>query len=188
MMFLHLERAEMVYKRQKQYRLPGFDYAGEGDYFVTICIHDRKQYFGKIEDGKMILSPLGKIVDEIWNKIPNEYKNVRLGSYQIMPDHFHGIVSIIRKNFINEIPTFKSGIKNNPMELKNNSLGRMIRWFKGKVKFEASNINSDFKWQSRFYDRIIRNEKEYYFISEYIMNNPINWGQEIIKDYIEKNP
>lgn len=30
-------------------------------------------------------------------------------------------------------------------------------------------------WQRRFYDHIIRNEKEYNAIKQYIQNNVINW-------------
>ena len=30
-----------------------------------------------------------------------------------------------------------------------------------------------FKWQPRFWDRIIRNEKELHKIQEYIVNNPL---------------
>lgn len=65
------------------------------------------------------------------------------------------------------MPTFKSGIRNNPMELKTITLRRIIRWFKDRVKFEANRINPNFLWQTRFHDRIIRDEKEYYFIIEY---------------------
>jgi hypothetical protein len=32
----------------------------------------------------------------------------------------------------------------------------------------------DFKWQRTFYDRIIRNEKELYFIRKYIEQNPLS--------------
>ncbi len=196
-----------MYKKHKQYRLPGFDYSGEGNYFVTICTQNRNEYFGKIINGKMILSDAGKIMDKTWNEIPNKFENVKLDVYQIMPDHFHGIISIRRNliyqiqnddqiqneknfinktNFINEIPTgieFKSGFRNNPMELKSITLGRIIRWFKGRVKFEAGKIIPGFKWQSRFYDRIIRDEKEFYFIEEYIINNPLNWGTKILNNY-----
>jgi len=84
----------MKYKLHKQYRLPKFNYSGEGNYFVTICIDDRKHHLGEIENGKMILSDLGKIVDKIWNKIPIKFENVDLDVYQVMPDHFHGIVVI----------------------------------------------------------------------------------------------
>jgi len=51
----------MKYKQTKQFRLTDFDYSGDGEYFITICTYNRKQYFGKIENGKMILSAIGKI-------------------------------------------------------------------------------------------------------------------------------
>ncbi len=113
----------MGYKKHKRYRLPDFDYSGEGEYFVTICTNQRKHHLGRIENEKMILSDIGKIIDRIWNEIPDKFGNVKLDVYQIMPDHFHAIL-IIKKSksnmhLINQMPTeFKSGIRNNPMELK----------------------------------------------------------------------
>ena len=180
----------MGHKKHKQYRLLGFDYSGEGEYFVTICTDRRKHHFGKIKNRKIFLSDIGKIVDRIWNEIPDNFENVNLDVYQIMPDHFHAIL-IIRESksnmhLINQMPTkFKSGIRNNPMELKFTTLGKIIRWFKGRVKYEANKLNSDFNWQPRFHDRIIRDEKEFYLISEYIINNPINLGKDILKNYFE---
>jgi len=186
MMFL--QGCGMKYKYHKQYRLPNFDYSGEGEYFVTICVDNRKHHLGEIQNGEMILSDLGKIVDEIWNEIPSKFDNVKLDVYQIMPDHFHGILILKhKKNLINQIPTgFKSGIKNNPMELKSITLGRIIRWFKGRVKFEADKLKHGFTWQSRFYDRIIRDDIEFYFINEYIVNNPKNWGEKILEKYFNE--
>ncbi len=169
----------MKYKQHKQYRLPGFNYGGDGDYFVTINTQNRnREYFGEIKNDKMILSPLGLIVEEIWNKIPSKFPGVVLGNYQVMPEHFHGIVKIGRDIVIKENPIFKSGIVNNPMELKEKSLGYIIRWFKSKVKFESDKIEPGFQWQSRFYDRIIRDEKEFYFIKNYIDNNPVNYKKD----------
>ena len=42
----------------------------------------------------MILNNAGKVVDAEWNRIPDRYKHVVLDKYQIMPNHFHGIVQI----------------------------------------------------------------------------------------------
>lgn len=69
------------------------------------------------------------------------------------------------------------------MELKSDSLGKIIRWFKGRVSFEAKKINPAFAWQPRFHDRILRNEKEHFFIREYIKNNPANYGNKILIKY-----
>ena len=57
----------MEYKSQKQYRLQGFNYSSNGEYFVTICTHNRKDIFGKIKNGEIILNETGKIFKEIWN-------------------------------------------------------------------------------------------------------------------------
>lgn len=54
------------------------------------------------------------------------------------------------------------------------SLGSIIRGFKiGVTKFANQNSIS-FARQSRFYDHIILNKIEYYFIEQYIRNNPKN--------------
>ena len=62
--FINEIPTNMKYKQHKQYRLPDFDYSGEGEYFVTICVDNRKHYFGEIKNSEMILSELGKIVDQ----------------------------------------------------------------------------------------------------------------------------
>jgi len=39
-------------------------------------------------------------------------------------------------------------------------------------------INNRFTWQSRFHDRIIRNDQQYQQIKNYIINNPENWNND----------
>ncbi len=34
-------------------------------------------------------------------------------------------------------------------------------------------------WQKSFYEHIIRNDKEYLKIKEYIKTNPLNWKKDI---------
>ena len=67
-----------------------------------------------------------------------------------------------------------SGLKN-PM--LNDNLSRIIRWYKGRVSFEIRKIHSGFAWQSRFYDHIIRDEKSYYKIRNYIKANTLHWDE-----------
>lgn len=49
---------------RKSIRLKNFDYSKDGLYFITICCHERKRDFGKIERQKRILNDVGKIA---WN-------------------------------------------------------------------------------------------------------------------------
>ena len=73
-------------------RLPNWDYAGNGIYFITICIKDRHHYFGTVENGKMKLSTIGAIVQGFWYDIPHHFDHVVLGEFIVMPNHLHGIL------------------------------------------------------------------------------------------------
>ena len=75
-------------------RLPGYDYSQAGAYYVTINTHKKEHLFGEVVGGVVKLSPLGKIVQEEWLKIPTNFSNVVLDAYVIMPNHVHGILVI----------------------------------------------------------------------------------------------
>ncbi len=79
-------------RQRKQIRLKEYNYASEGVYFVTVCVKDRQCLFGDIVDGKIQLNEAGKMVENVWNEIPNRYGHIKLDYYVIMPDHFHGII------------------------------------------------------------------------------------------------
>lgn len=64
----------------------------------------------------------------------------------------------------------------NPMFHEN--ISRIIRWYKGRCSFEIRKITTDFGWQTRFYDHIIRNDWSYKNIQKYIENNPNNWVKD----------
>ena len=44
----------MINYPNKQIRLKKYDYSQPGYYFVTVCTKDRVEYFGKVENGKML--------------------------------------------------------------------------------------------------------------------------------------
>ena len=64
----------------------------------------------------------------------------------------------------------------NPMIQEN--LSRILRWYKGRVTFESRKIHADFSWQPRFHDHIIRDEREFERIKNYIITNPSNWEKD----------
>ncbi|MFN3315796.1 MAG: transposase, partial [Raineya sp.] len=61
---------------------------------------------------------------------------------------------------------------------KPNSISTIIRSYKSAVTKHANRLGLDFGWQSRFYDHIIRDEKAFENISNYIINNPLNWKKD----------
>lgn len=79
---------------RKSIRLPGYDYAQAGAYFVTVVAWGRDCLFGEVVDGVMVLNDIGKIVQEEWERTAIVRKNIELGAYVVMPNHFHGILII----------------------------------------------------------------------------------------------
>lgn len=50
----------------------------------------------------------------------------------------------------------------------------MVSTFKRLTNKEINNKI----WQRNYYEHIIRNEREYLEIIQYIQNNPLNWNKE----------
>ena len=84
--------------RRQSIRLPGYNYASEGWYFVTICCKDHSHLSGEIRDGEMVLQEAGDWVEKWWNKIPEKSPDIELGDYDIMPNYFHAIVINVGAN------------------------------------------------------------------------------------------
>ena len=164
-------------------RLQNWDYGWNAAYFVTICTENREWYFGDIVDGEIQLSKIGIIANKCWHEIPKHFPFVKLGAFVTMPNHMHGIVIIDKlddgRSGIAETQNFASLQGNkNKFGPQSQNLGSIIRGFKIGVTKQARQINPDFAWQSRFHDHIIRNDKSFHNISEYIINNPSKWQED----------
>lgn len=160
---------------RKSIRDKSWDYSGGGVYFITITVRHFGIPLSSIVDKEVELSDTGEVIHSIWKLLPEQFAHVEVDSSVIMPDHFHGIV-ILKKCDSHNAAT-KGGIcgRSNPM--LENGLPRVIRWFKGRSTFEVRKIDSAFTWQSRFFERRIRNQKGFIAAREYIRQNPIRWSQ-----------
>lgn len=173
--------------RVESTRKSNWDYGSNAPYFVTICTKNREHFFGKIENNVMNLSEIGKAANNCWLSIPEHFPFVELGEFIVMPNHVHGII-IINKPIIDaETQNFASPQNKNQnfishkKETKNKfgpqsqNLGSIVRGFKIGVTLFSKNNELPFCWQPRYHDIIIRNETSFKTISNYIINNPINW-------------
>lgn len=80
---------------RRSIRLRGNDYAGAGAYFVTICAKDRECLFGDIAEGKMVLNDAGRMIQTVWEELPQFYPGIGIDAFQIMPNHVHGIIILV---------------------------------------------------------------------------------------------
>ena len=153
---------------RKSYRLEDYDYSSIGYYFITINSKDKRNIFGEIKEEVMYPNKLGEIIQEEWERAGEIRKNIKLHEYVVMPNHFHAIV---------EICYSISKIDVSNRFLSANSLGAIVGSFKGAVT-RKNNIllgNKKCVWHARFYDRIIRDDRELMNVKNYIENNVKNW-------------
>ncbi len=194
----------MTNKFKNKYLIPSarasfWNYGWNAAYFVTICTKNRRCWFGDVVNGIMELSPMGHIANSCWYQIPLHFPFVELGEHIIMPNHVHGIVIINKpddghndgrndgrnvqtQNFASlpppPPPSSSSAISQNQFGPQSKNLASIIRGFKIGVTKNARKINSEFVWQPRYHDHIIRNDKSFENISNYIINNPKNWNKD----------
>lgn len=131
---------------------------------------------------------------------------MELGAHVIMPNHVHGIVIINKPNderndgknpirynessvetqdlaSLQKTPTtqgdpIKPNNTKNKFGPQSKNLASIIRGYKIGVTKNARQFQPGFSWQSRYHDHIIRNENSLQNISQYIMDNPMNWERD----------
>jgi REP-associated tyrosine transposase len=139
----------------------------KGYYFVTLTTKDKKDFFGKIENDKVVLNTRGEIAGANWAGISAKFPDVSLDEYIIMPNHIHAIM--IFKNLKQS---------KNIMDAK---LNHILDGFKRCTRLdinEAFPRSKKFEWQSETEIREIHNEGELFDMRYYIDSNPVRWEMD----------
>jgi REP element-mobilizing transposase RayT len=185
-------------------RFRGFDYSACGAYFITICTNHHRPFFGVIENGMVKPNWVGTIVEREWIRTTAIRPEIALDEFVVMPNHFHAIISITPPNVGTQraasadfTPDSSDDRTQHAASLRKNgvggatennvtarSLSAVVRAFKSAVTRAVNqhratrNQSPVVVWQSRFHDRIIRDETELLNTRRYIVENPINWHED----------
>lgn len=153
----------MEHPQRKPNRLKEHDYSSPGAYFITICTKDRKNLFWENAGASIArpqdveLSTQGRIVGDAIRNITKHYPAVSVDHYAVMPNHVHLLLQIHADS--------KGQAARTP------AISIVIQQMKGYVTKQLG----DSVWQKPFHDHVVRGEKDYLKIWEYIENNPIRW-------------
>jgi putative transposase len=164
---------------RKSIRLKRYDYSENGAYFITICIQHRECLFGEIVAGEMRLNGAGMLAQKWWLELKNKYPHIELDEYVIMPNHFHGIITIQNETAVGAI--HESPLRSDISTRRKMTLSKIVGYFKmnsAKYINQLLNTKEQKLWQRNYYEHIIRNEQSLTQIQEYIINNPSNWEQD----------
>ena len=152
--------------RRKSPRLADYDYTEPGSYFITVCTHDHSCLFGDIVVGQLELNEIGRIVKTCWADLPPHFPEVELDLYVVMPNHLHGIVTLL--------DTTDKPTANHTRPIVHTIVGAFKSAVTASVN-AARNTPGAPLWQRSYYEHVIRSETGLNRIREYIANNPIKW-------------
>ena len=113
--------------------------------------------FWKLEqlvDGCPVLSEAGTIVENCIREIPQHYPCVRVEQYNVMPNHVHIILQIEEGNMV--------------------PLSKVV----GQMKQTVSRALGGGIWQKSYHDHVIRGEKDYMKIWNYVAYNHLKWKED----------
>lgn len=147
----------MELPRRKANRLLRYDYKNPGCYFVTICTMEKRKMFWESEqlmDGRPVLSEAGAIAENCIREIPQHYPRIRVEQYNVMPNHVHIILRIEEGNTV--------------------PLSKIV----GQMKQAVSHALGHGIWQKSYHDHVIRCEKDYMKIWNYVAYNHLKWKED----------
>jgi len=170
-------------RHRRSIRLKGYDYSQSGMYSVTICTQNRLCLFGIIENEKMLLNDAGKMIGHWYRELECKFSDIKCHEMIVMPNHVHFIVENVGADLC-VCPGL--GDSRTTGEHIGSPLRHVVQWFKTMstneyIRSVKQNQWQRFDkklWQRNYYEHIIRNEKSYLKISEYINTNPSKWQDD----------
>lgn len=155
----------MTFPIRKSNRLKNFSYSSSGAYFITICTVNQSKILCDIVGGGDLDAPKIKLTKE--GQIVLKYiagfekvKDACIDNFVIMPNHIHMII--------------RTDGSHNSLTRANEKIPHMISTFKRFCNAETGrNI-----FQRSYYDRVIRNDRDYEMIWNYIETNPAKWKND----------
>ena len=160
----------MELPKRKSNRLPGFDYSTPGAYFITVCTKERKCILGDIVGGGALDAPfvrLTTIGETVQRYIVSgsNISGVTVDKFVIMPNHIH-IILLVDDAAV-------SGTSRAP-----SPANALIPHFVSALKRFCHRDVGEIVFQRSYHDHVIRGEKDYRKIWEYIDTNPTRWCED----------
>ena len=172
----------MNFQSRKSPRLKGYDYSTPGYYFITVCTNKKRCILGRINENstsivgeglcalpKTQLTNIGKIVKTAIEDINKLYVDISVDKFVVMPNHIHIIV--IKHPAESNLT---GGHGDPPLQYDNTSIVGIV----SNLKSYTTHLYGKALWQRSFHDHIIRGEKDYLKIWEYIDQNPAKWRED----------
>lgn len=151
-------------------RLKRHDYTKPCTYFITVGSYKHGLIFGEIKNNDFIPNTVGQIILKKLEETKKHFKNIKISSQQLMPNHLHFILEII-----GAITIVGAGF---PRPL---AIGHIIAFLKytSTKEINQHKLLAHFQaFQRNYHEHIIRTPVELIEIKNYIKQNPTTWQQD----------
>jgi REP element-mobilizing transposase RayT len=184
---------------RRSIRLPEYDYASPGAYFVTVCVRKGECLLGRVADGEMQRSEYGQLAHDFWKQVRVHFPSVAVDAFVIMPNHLHVIVMIHETSVragdeMGEVTSplqasdegqrgrgavsAPSGQTQPTSGIKRPTLGQIIAYYKymttKQINLMRGTPGIPF-WQRNYWEHVIRTDQALNAIRQYVTDNPTRW-------------
>ena len=157
--------------------------------------------FGSVRNGVINLTDAGRMIERVWQELPRYSSRIDLDIFQVMPNHFHGILII--KEDLRQVQTTALGTgRESRSHPAKQQYGRcsytQLEQERPDISISVLDLVARFKsltttqyirgvkennwkrfnkklWGAKFHDHVIRTESALQSIRMYIQNNPRKW-------------
>ena len=179
--------------RNESPRMPKWNYAGNGFYFLTLVQAKRRcnlAWIDRVDNMVVVtLKPYGQIIEKEWLKSFEIRNELICHEFVIMPNHIHALIQLVK--WEEKYPKIRASEPiahyGRPMVRKSKSISSFMAGFKSAVnsriddyidieKLPIPKYNSkNHFFQANCHDRLVRDQRAFDQIRAYIRKNPEEW-------------
>lgn len=145
-----------------------------GYFLLTLRTIAEESLFGCVSHKEMTLNAAGEILKRLWRHVPERYREVRLDTYVILPNHLHAIVYVDPGHIGDLIP-----FMNEEGEVANHEgvIFDLVDWFMLATESEITGHGGSLSriWNRDFWERPVDNKITLEKLRSHLSANPSSW-------------
>ena len=170
---------------RRSLRLPGYDYASPGAYYVTLRNEGKLCVWGAVIGDELRHNEAGRMVLRWLSEVPHKFPYVSVDEHVVMPNHVH-VIFFIHTGARVRLSRMPRETAEGQAGVLRPALGRVVGWLKtmSTNEYIRGVKEKDWPpfpgrlWQRNYYERILDSQKQLDAARVYIARNPANWHQD----------
>jgi REP element-mobilizing transposase RayT len=168
-------------------RFDGWDYSRGASFFITIATAPRRALFGRVRGGGVVLSALGRKVDEALLAMPRLNPGLSIFGRVVMPDHVHfncalapglkeplKVLGFAVRRFKNYTTKLAKSASLASLAEHSSAIKSMANEPGSQARFDGQTVFGQL-WQQGYHDYLLLSRSMIDSTERYIAYNPMKW-------------